>query len=186
MEITDKKITRRYLNEGKITDAIFYNCIFERIKVDSFYFRNCEFERCSFINCSVRNVKFDFFRLIDCKFKDCLLQGINTAEIMFPCTFSLENCDLKYVDFICAGLQKTVFLSSRFMDCVFEEADISRSDFTGSVFQNTEFRYSDLSYCDFTGTEGLDINHEINRIAFVKIPQEAGFRILNRMGVMIS
>ncbi|HFW4212000.1 TPA: pentapeptide repeat-containing protein [Salmonella enterica subsp. enterica serovar Muenchen] len=60
-----------------------------------------------------------------------------------------------------------------------------KSDFTGSEFNNTEFRYSDLSHCDFSMTEGLDINHEINIISSIKLPQEAGLKILKRMGVII-
>ncbi|EBF9053058.1 pentapeptide repeat-containing protein, partial [Salmonella enterica] len=47
-------------------------------------------------------------------------------------------------------------------------------------------RHSDLSHCDFSMTEGLDINHEINRMISIKIPQEAGSKILKRMGVIIS
>nr|WP_309224890.1 pentapeptide repeat-containing protein [Salmonella sp. SG203] len=77
------------------------------------------------------------------------------------------------------------FLSSRFNDCLFEESELRKSDFTGSEFNNTEFRYSDLSHCDFSMTEGLDINHEINIISSIKLPQEAGLKILKRMGVII-
>ncbi|MCT7052290.1 pentapeptide repeat-containing protein, partial [Salmonella enterica subsp. enterica serovar Give] len=76
-----------------------------------------------FINCSIKNLKLDFFKLIDCEFKDCLLQGVNAAEIMFPCSFSLDNCDLRFVDFIGLRLQKSIFLSSRFFDCLFEETE---------------------------------------------------------------
>ncbi|EEW3555980.1 pentapeptide repeat-containing protein, partial [Escherichia coli] len=49
-----------------------------------------------------------------------------------------------------------------------------------------EFRHSDLSHCDFSMTEGLDINPEINRILSIKIPQEAGLKILKRMGVVVG
>ncbi|MGT5271478.1 hypothetical protein ACRWE6_27245, partial [Escherichia coli] len=48
------------------------------------------------------------------------------------------------------------------------------------------FRHSDLSHCDFSMTEGLDINPEINRILSIKIPQEAGLKILKRMGVVVG
>ncbi|EGO3302716.1 pentapeptide repeat-containing protein [Salmonella enterica] len=185
MDIIDKKITKRHLSEGMISNVNYYNCLFDRIQLDSFNFRDCEFEKCRFINCSIKNLKLDFFKLIDCEFKDCLLQGVNAAEIMFPCSFSLDNCDLRFVDFIGLRLQKSIFLSSRFFDCLFEEKDLRKSDFTGSVFNNTEFRHSDLSHCDFSMTEGLDINHEINRILSIKIPQEAGFKILKRMGVVV-
>lgn len=105
---------------------------------------------------------------------------------MFPCTFSLVNCDLRFVDFISLRLQKSIFLSCRFRDCLFEETDLRKSDFTGSEFNNTEFRHSDLSHCDFSMTEGLDINPEINRILSIKIPQEAGLKILKRMGVVVG
>lgn len=186
MDIIEKKITKRHLNESKISGVNYYNCIFERIQLDNFNFRDCEFEKCRFINCSIKNLKLNFFKLIDCEFKDCLLQGVNASEIMFPCTFSLENCDLRFVDFIGLRLQKSFFLSSRFSDCLFEETDLRKSDFTGSEFNNTEFRHSDLSHCDFSMTKGLDINHEINRMISIKIPQEAGSKILKRMGVIIS
>lgn len=36
-------------------------------------------------------------------------QGVNTAEIMLPCTFSLKNCDLRFVDFIGLRLHKSIF-----------------------------------------------------------------------------
>ncbi|MEX8624228.1 pentapeptide repeat-containing protein [Salmonella enterica] len=60
--------------------------MFDRIQLDNFNFRDCEFENCRFINCSIKNLKLNFFKLIDCEFKDCLLQGVNASEIMFPCT----------------------------------------------------------------------------------------------------
>ncbi|MDZ4888760.1 pentapeptide repeat-containing protein [Escherichia coli] len=186
MDITEKRITQRHLNEGELSGVNYYNCIFERIQLDNFKFRDCEFEKCHFVNCSIKNLKLNFFKLIDCEFKDCLLQGVNAADIMFPCTFSLVSCDLRFVDFIGLRLQKSIFLSSRFRDCLFEETDLRKSDFTGSAFNNTEFRHSDLSHCDFSMTEGLDINPEINRILSIKIPQEAGLKILKRMGVVVG
>ncbi|EBR8158344.1 pentapeptide repeat-containing protein [Salmonella enterica subsp. enterica serovar Newport] len=185
MDIYDKKITKRHLNEKKISNTYYYNCIFERIQLDKVNYRDCEFEKCRFINCSLKNVKIDFFKLIDCEFESCLLQGINASDIMFPCTFSLDNCDLRFIDFVGLRLQKSSFLSTRFRDCLFEEVDLRKSDFSGSEFNNTEFRHTDLSHCDFSMTEGLDINHEINKISFIKIPQEAGTKILKRMGVII-
>lgn len=186
MDIFDKKITKRHLNEEKISNVYYYNCIFERIQLDEVNYRDCEFEKCRFINCSLRNVKLDFFKLIDCEFESCLLQGINASDIMFPCTFSFDNCELRFIDFVGLRLQKSSFLSTRFCDCLFEEVDLRKSDFSGSKFNNTEFRHTDLSHCDFSMTEGLDINHEINKITSIKIPQEAGTKILKRMGVIIS
>ncbi|WP_176377055.1 pentapeptide repeat-containing protein, partial [Escherichia coli] len=121
MDITEKRITQRHLNEGELSGVNYYNCIFERIQLDNFKFRDCEFEKCRFVNCSIKNLKLNFFKLIDCEFKDCLLQGVNAADIMFPCTFSLVSCDLRFVDFIGLRLQKSIFLSSHFRDCLFEE-----------------------------------------------------------------
>ncbi|EBP9162707.1 pentapeptide repeat-containing protein, partial [Salmonella enterica] len=79
MDIIEKKITKRHLNESKISGVNYYNCIFERIQLDDFNFRDCEFEKCRFINCSIKNLKLNFFKLIDCEFKDCLLQGVNAS-----------------------------------------------------------------------------------------------------------
>lgn len=109
MDITEKRITQRHLNEGELSGVNYYNCIFERIQLDNFKFRDCEFEKCRFVNCSIKNLKLNFFKLIDCEFKDCLLQGVNAADIMFPCTFSLVSCDLRFVDFIGLRLQKSIF-----------------------------------------------------------------------------
>lgn len=186
MEISDKKITKQQLREAKISNVSYYNCIFERIQLDNVNLRNCEFEKCRFINCSLKTLKLDFFKLIDCEFESCLLQGINASDIMFPCTFSLDNCELRFIDFVGLRLQKSKFSSTNFRDCLFEEADLRKSDFTGSEFYNTEFRHSDLSNCDFSMTECLDINHEINKISSIKIPQDAGSKILKRMGIIIS
>ncbi|HGJ5067287.1 TPA: hypothetical protein ACJGSF_005523 [Salmonella enterica subsp. enterica serovar Muenchen] len=61
------------------------------------------------MSCSFKNLKLNFFKLIDYEFKDCLLQGGHAAEIMFPCAFSLDDCDLKFVDFIGLRLQKSIF-----------------------------------------------------------------------------
>jgi uncharacterized protein YjbI with pentapeptide repeats len=44
MEINGKKITKRQLNEAKISNASYYNCIFERIQLDNINLRDCEFE----------------------------------------------------------------------------------------------------------------------------------------------
>ncbi|HDZ2823506.1 TPA: pentapeptide repeat-containing protein, partial [Klebsiella pneumoniae] len=122
----------------------------------------------------------------DCEFKNCLLQGVNVSDIMFPCTFSLDNCEMRFIDLVGLRLQKSSFLFTKFRDCLFEETDLRKSDFTGSEFYNTEFRHCDLSRCDFSLTDGLDINHEINKVSSMKIPQDAGFKILKRMGVIIS
>lgn len=159
--------------------------------IDNVNLRDCEFEKCRFINCSLKTLKLDFFKLIDCKFKNCLLQGVNASDIMFPCTFSLDNCEVRFVDFVGLRLQKSSFLSSIFRDCLFEETDLRKSDFTGSEFYNTEFRHCDLSHCDlshcdFSMTDELDINHEINNLFSIKIPQDAGSKILKRMGIIIS
>lgn len=109
MDIIEKRITKRHLSESELSGVNYYNCIFERIQLDNFNFRDCEFEKCRFVNCSIKNLKLNFFKLIDCEFKDCLLQGVNAADIMFPCTFSLVNCDLRFVDFINLRLQKSFF-----------------------------------------------------------------------------
>ncbi|CAH5583499.1 hypothetical protein AI2963V1_4820 (plasmid) [Escherichia coli] len=109
MDIIEKRITKRHLSESELSGVNYYNCIFERIQLDNFNFRDCEFEKCRFVNCSIKNLKLNFFKLIDCEFKDCLLQGVNAADIMFPCTFSLVNCDLRFVDFISLRLQKSIF-----------------------------------------------------------------------------
>lgn len=111
---------------------------------------------------------------------------MNVSDIMFPCTFSLDNCEMRFIDLVGLRLQKSSFLFTKFRDCLFEETDLRKSDFTGSEFYNTEFRHCDLSRCDFSSTDGLDINHEINKISSIKIPQDAGFKILRRMGVIIS
>lgn len=186
MDIHDKKITNRRPGLANISGVSYYNCVFERIQMDMANFRDCEFENCRFLNCSLKSLNFDFCKIIDCEFESCLLQGVNASGIMFPCTFSLEKCDLRFIDFIGLRLQKSKFLSTKFMDCLFEEADLRKSDFTGSEFTNTEFRFSDLSHCNFSMTDGLDINHDINKISSIKIPQEAGLKILKRMGVVIS
>lgn len=186
MEINGRKITKRQLNEAKISNASYYNCIFERIQLDNINLRDCEFENCLFINCSLKTLSLDFFKLIDCEFKNCLLQGVNVSDIMFPCTFSLDNCEMRFIDLVGLRLQKSSFLFTKFRDCLFEETDLRKSDFTGSEFYNTEFRHCDLSRCDFSLTDGLDINHEINKISSMKIPQDTGFKILRRMGVIIS
>ncbi|EBP6924309.1 pentapeptide repeat-containing protein, partial [Salmonella enterica] len=34
MDIIEKKITKRHLNESKISGVNYYNCIFERIQLD--------------------------------------------------------------------------------------------------------------------------------------------------------
>ncbi|WP_342394453.1 pentapeptide repeat-containing protein, partial [Escherichia coli] len=84
MDIIEKRITKRHLSESELSGVNYYNCIFERIQLDNFNFRDCEFEKCRFVNCSIKNLKLNFFKLIDCEFKDCLLQGVNAADIMFP------------------------------------------------------------------------------------------------------
>ncbi|MCT6592927.1 pentapeptide repeat-containing protein [Pantoea dispersa] len=164
----------------------YNSCTFSKIQLDTIDLRECELEQCRFIECSFRNVKLNFFKLIDCEFENCLLQGINVSDIMFPCSFSLNKCKLRFVDFIGLRLQKTNFLLSSFNDCLFEETSLQGSDFTGSDFISTEFRRSDLSHCDFSLTEGLDLNHEINKISSLKIPQDAGSRILKRMGIVLT
>ena len=186
MQISDKKITRRKLSKAKISKTSYYNCVFDRIQIDSVNFLHCEFEKCRFINCSLKTLRLDFFKLIDCEVESCFLQGINASDIMFPCTFSLKDCEIRFIDFVGLQLQKSIFLSTRFRDCLFEETALCKSDFTGSEFYNTEFRNSDLSYCDFSMTEGLDINQEINKVSFIKIPQDAGSKILRRMEIIIS
>lgn len=186
MEITGKKITKRQLNETRVLNASYYNCIFERIQLDNVNLRDCEFEKCRFINCSLKSLKLDFFKLLDCEFEKCLLQGINASDIMFPCTFSLNNCEVRFIDLVGLQLQKSSFLSTSFRDCLFEETDLRKSYFTGSEFCNTEFRHCDLSNCDFSLTDGLDLNHEINKIISIRIPQDAGSKILKRMGIVIS
>lgn len=186
MEIYNKKISKRLIAEKNISGITYSYCTFNRIQLDTMDFRECELEQCRFINCSFRNVKLNFFKLIDCEFENCLLQGINVSDIMFPCTFSLNKCKLRFVDFIGLRLQKSSFLLSSFNDCIFEETNLRGSSFSGSDFVNTEFRRNDLSNCDFSLTEGLDLNHEINKIASLKIPHDAGARILKRMGITLT
>ncbi|TSH78708.1 pentapeptide repeat-containing protein [Pantoea sp. paga] len=186
MEIYNKKISNRQISEKKISGMTYSYCTFEKVQLDILDFRECELEQCRFVDCSFRNIKLNFFKLIDCEFENCLLQGVNVSDIMFPCTFSLNKCKLRFIDFIGLRLQKSRFLLSGFNDCLFEETNLRGSDFTGSEFINSEFRRCDLSNCDFSLTEGLDLNHEINKISSVKIPQDAGSLILKRMGIVIT
>ncbi|HAU9342326.1 TPA: pentapeptide repeat-containing protein, partial [Escherichia coli] len=55
MDIIEKRITKRHLSESELSGVNYYNCIFERIQLDNFNFRDCEFEKCRFVNCSIKN-----------------------------------------------------------------------------------------------------------------------------------
>ncbi|MCE3515427.1 pentapeptide repeat-containing protein [Escherichia coli] len=64
MDIIEKRITKRHLSESELSGVNYYNCIFERIQLDNFNFRDCEFEKCRFVNCSIKNLKLNFLNLL--------------------------------------------------------------------------------------------------------------------------
>ena len=47
MDIIEKRITKRHLSESELSGVNYYNCIFERIQLDNFNFRDCEFVKMS-------------------------------------------------------------------------------------------------------------------------------------------
>lgn len=174
------------MNHHVLEGCSFYDCNFDKCHFEDIELRECEFENCTFSSCAIRNVKHAQLKIIDCMANNTLLQGINFGGIAFPHAFSFSGCKLSYVDFISLDLQKGKFTTNLFKACFFEECNLKKSDFSGCEFDATEFRQTDLSGCDFSDTSGLDINHLINRLANTKIPEEAGYKILQRMGLIIT
>src|SRR5471030_911014 len=186
MMYKNKNLSGLRLAHASTEKMEFYGCVFTDCVFDDYQIRDCEFEKCSFKDCVIKNLKQSFLRINDCSFIQCLVQGVNLAGLSFPHSLSLLECKLVYVDFTDLRLQKSDFTSNAFKECIFEECDMIGSDFSGSEFTSTEFRRSELSGCDFSHTQGLDLNHQINGVFNVKIPEEAGIRILKRMGITIT
>lgn len=57
MDIIEKRITKRHLSESELSGVNYYNCIFERIQLDNFNFRDCEFEKCRFRKLLIKEFK---------------------------------------------------------------------------------------------------------------------------------
>ncbi|WP_338634660.1 pentapeptide repeat-containing protein (plasmid) [Erwinia persicina] len=186
MIYVNRDFSKVRLKDKKLDNLTFQDCTFSHCFFDGVCLRECDFENCTFQSCSVNNVKHAFLKITDCAFSHSLIQGVDLAGIAFPHSFSLRECRLVCVDFTGLQLRKSTFTSSAFNDCAFEECNLSSADFSGSTFNLTEFRHSDLTGSDYTGTEGLDLNHRINEVKNIRIPQDAGIRILKRMGITLS
>lgn len=174
------------LTGDSTVNEIFYDCVFSNCNIDGHSLRDCEFELCTFKDCTFTNLKQFFLKINDVKFHSCLIQGMGFSYLSFPHSFSFIDCKLVYVDFINLKLQKSCFQNNYFEECLFENCDLSKSDFTGCKFLATEFRRSVLTEADFSDSEGLDLNHEINTVVNIKIPTDAGQKILKRMGINLN
>lgn len=162
-------------------DCDFIGCSFEKVRLRQF-----EFENCRFTDSSIGLITQSFMRMNDVIFRNCFIQGVSLNGLTIPHSLSFYDCRLSLVDFINLALQNSAFSSCSFKECSFEDCNLKKSCFTNSAFSYCEFRRTDLSDCDFSDTEGLDINHEINIINNIKLPQTAGNKILKRMGISIS
>lgn len=89
MDITEKRITQRHLNEGELSGVNYYNCIFERIQLDNFKFRDCEFEKCRFVNCSIKNLKLNFLNLLTVNSKIVCYKELMQQTLCFLVLFLL-------------------------------------------------------------------------------------------------
>ena len=126
-----------------------------------------------FLNSCLIKACFNESKLINMKMKNCIAHGISFEQSHIIGS-SFEECEMyrirlknslimktKFVPGIkksMAGLNKSYFIDSLFIDCIFSEMNLYEVNFSNSSFINCDFSFANLDNTNFQGSHIVKCN----------------------------
>jgi len=184
--IENQQFTGEIIENTEYQDCVFTKCQFTDVKMI-----NCNFHNCEFHSCEWKLVKFEFCRMQNSSFYDCMLMGINWDELQgrgnkaFPVD-SMDNCVLRYNNFVQVNLTKFDFSTSSFHDCLFLECNLTKASFKSAMFKETSFSGCNLSEADFREAHKYSIDLQKNMLKGARFSFPEVVSLLDSLDIIIE
>jgi uncharacterized protein YjbI with pentapeptide repeats len=157
----------------KIQKKEFENCIFNKCTFIECTFDACRFIDCVFSNCSISAPKPYNSQFTNVSFIDSKIMGFDWTKTKNTRLLSFERCDISYSNFSYIKLPEL-----KLLDCISKEVNFNEADLTGGVFTKTDFLQSIFSNTNLTKTDfrgafnyGIDIKFNVLKKAKFSLPE---------------
>lgn len=187
----NEKVEKLQYNDEVLEGIEYYNCKFYNCDFTNLKMKKCKFIDCEFYNCALRNVKFEFCQIKNACFSNSLLMGINWLElqekgaISFPVE-TLNNCVIRYNNFVESNLASFDFSSSTISDSRFQDCLLMKASFKNVSFKDTSFSKCNLGFSDFRGANDYDIDINNNLLTRAKFSFPTAICLLNSINIEIE
>lgn len=176
--------------EDMITDVEFVDCCFESCTFENCSIDGCRFTDCQFVNCRITNVKAEDTTMMECGFIHCSLIGISWSTLfgggyIMPIN-RLEDCQLKYNNFVEMNFAKFDFSNNTMIECMFADCNLSASKFLKCDLSRTEFFKCNLNKADFREAAGYAIDLSTNQLKGARFSFPEVVNLLNGLGIIID
>ncbi len=184
-----EEISGLRLSSTVVCNQEFAECRFENCEFETLHVKNCKFIDCTFTECRVINPVFDYCTMTGNDFMSCRLFGINwgnlSAGFVAPVE-RLEDCQLKYNNFVNMNFPKFTFSGNDILESLFGDCNLSHSKFSACHLNRTEFFRCDLTGADFENAEGytVDISNCKLKGAVFSFPEVVN--LLNGLNIVIK
>lgn len=178
------------IQNERIIDIEFLDCTFENCNFENCVVRDCKFTDCKFVNCKIANLTTEHNTMMDSNFTRCYLIGVNWNTLfgggyIMPINH-LENCQLKYNNFVEMNFDKFDFSNNTITSSMFADCSLLDSKFIDCKLDNTEFFRCNLSKSDFRGALGYIIDITTNKLKDAKFSFPEVVNLLNGIGIIID
>ena len=183
-DFTDLKMENETISNLELEDCRFLSCELQSVR-----FHNCRFVDCTFSECLAENPVFDCCSMSGSIFTSCRLLGIDwetlSGGFVGPIE-RLENCLLKYNNFVNGEFPRFTFSGNEILDSLFGSCNLTRCDFSSCHLNKTEFFQCDLSGTDFTCADGYSVDISNCQLKGAVFSYPDVINLLNGLGIIIK
>ena len=178
------------LKEGRLEDATFYDCRFERCDFSSASLKRSRFVGCTFSHCDLSLADLTDTELSDARFEHTALVGVNFSLLartsLAPLELTFESCTLTYAVFKGLELSGSTLTDCTAREAVFDGVDLSRATLCGTDFEGAVFRACNLMEADLQGARNYNVSVKQNEVKGLKVSFPEALGLLAGLGVVIS
>jgi uncharacterized protein YjbI with pentapeptide repeats len=164
----------------------FYQCTFNRVKLNESLWKRVIFEDCVFDSCDLTRSRFTQTTIRNVAFRRSKLMGIDWSDVAKNPVFSFEECDLRYSSFVGTNLRKTRICDCKALEANFFDCDLVESDFSGTDLDGANFESSDLTRANLVTASGAFVNPIKNRVKDLRVAVESAVLLAMSHGMWVS
>ena len=177
----DEDFSKLRLPKGDYDSCSFVGCNFSEGYLDNCQFLECTFEDCNLSNANIGHATFKEVQFVDCKMVGLLFEKCNQMLL----SFSFKGCTLDFSSFISMSIPGTLFDGCKLRNIDFSEADLSRSRFINSNLDNAIFDASNLQEADFILSRNIRLDPERNQLKNSRFSREIVLGLLAKYKIQV-
>lgn len=184
--LENKTFSSEILQDIEFVECSFVNCDFSHAQLDRVSFTNCDFKKCHF-----DSPQFSYCELRDGVFFHCSFIGIQWEELkpsgrLATILTKMENCTLKYNNFVNIPLDKVSFTESTIIETMFADCSLKSSSFQKANLSNTEFFQCDLRKSNFQQAVSYTIDVKTCQLKDAKFSMPEVLNLLDTFQIKID